>query len=36
MTVVRDDDPNSSDNQTGLVGFEIKGVPAMVSVRTDE
>lgn len=33
MAVYVDDDPNSSNNQTGLVGIEIEGVPSKVSVR---
>jgi hypothetical protein len=33
MAVYVDDDPNSSNNQTGLVGIEIEGSPSKVSVR---
>jgi hypothetical protein len=33
MAVYIDDDPASSNNQTGLVGIEIEGAPSKVSVR---
>ena len=33
MAVYVDDDPNSSNNQTGLIGIEIESVPSKVSVR---
>ena len=33
MAVYVDDDPNSSNNQTGLIGIEIEGAPSKVSVR---
>jgi hypothetical protein len=33
MAVYVDDDPTSSNNQTGLVGIEIEGSPSRVSVR---
>jgi hypothetical protein len=33
MAVYVDDDANSSNNQTGLIGIEIEGVPSKVSVR---
>ena len=33
MAVYVDDDPNSSNNQTGLIGIEIESVPCKVSVR---
>jgi Domain of Unknown Function (DUF1080) len=33
MAVYVDDDPASSNNQTGLIGIEIEGVPSKVSVR---
>jgi hypothetical protein len=33
MAVYVDDDPASSNNQTGLIGIEIEGAPSKVSVR---
>ncbi len=33
MAVYVDDDPNSSNNKSGLIGIEIEGVPTKVSVR---
>lgn len=33
MAVYVDDDPNSSNNKSGLIGIEIEGVPSKVSVR---
>ncbi|MEO6801678.1 MAG: DUF1080 domain-containing protein [Granulicella sp.] len=33
MAVYIDDDPNSSNNKSGLIGIEIEGTPAKVSVR---
>jgi hypothetical protein len=33
MAVYVDDNPNSSNNQTGVIGIEIEGVPSKVSVR---
>jgi len=33
MAVYVDDDPKSSNNQTGLIGIEIESVPCKVSVR---
>jgi hypothetical protein len=33
MAVYVDDDPNSSNNQSGLIGIEIESVPCKVSVR---
>jgi hypothetical protein len=33
MAVYIDDDPASSNNQTGLIGIEIEGAPSKVSVR---
>jgi hypothetical protein len=33
MAVYVDDDPNSSNNEPGLIGIEIEGVPTKVSVR---
>ncbi len=33
MAVYIDDDPASSNNQTGLIGIEIEGTPSKVSVR---
>lgn len=33
MAVYVDDDPTSSNNQTGMIGIEIEGVPSKVSVR---
>jgi hypothetical protein len=33
MAVFVDDDPNSSNNNTGMIGIEIEGAPCKVSVR---
>jgi 3-keto-disaccharide hydrolase len=33
MSVLVDDDPASSNNKPGLIGFEIEGVPCKVSIR---
>jgi len=33
MAVYVDDNPNSSNNQAGVIGIEIEGVPSKVSVR---
>jgi hypothetical protein len=33
MAVYLDDDASSSNNQTGLIGIEIEGVPSKVSIR---
>jgi hypothetical protein len=33
MSVLVDDDPASSNNKAGLIGFEIEGVPCKVSIR---
>ena len=33
MAVYLDDDPNSSNNVSGLIGFEVEGNPCKVSVR---
>jgi hypothetical protein len=33
MAVYLDDDPASSNNQTGMIGIELEGVPSTVSVR---
>ena len=33
MAVYVDDNPNSSNNQSGVIGIEIEGVPSKVSVR---
>jgi hypothetical protein len=33
MAVYLDDDPRSSNNQTGFIGIEIEGAPSKVSVR---
>ena len=33
MAVLVDDDPASSNNKPGLIGFEIEGVPCKVSIR---
>ena len=33
MAVLIDDDPASSNNKAGLIGFEIEGVPCKVSIR---
>jgi hypothetical protein len=33
MAVYVDDDPNSTNNQNGLIGIEIEGAPSKVSVR---
>ncbi len=33
MAVLVDDDPNSSNNQPGIIGIEIEGTPSKVSVR---
>jgi hypothetical protein len=33
MAVFVDDDPMSSNNQSGMVGVEIEGAPCKVSVR---
>ncbi len=33
MSVYIDDNPQSSNNQTGVIGIEIEGVPSKVSVR---
>jgi hypothetical protein len=33
MAVYIDDDPNSSNNVSGMIGFEIEGTPCKVSVR---
>ncbi len=33
MAVYIDDDPNSTNNQPGLIGIELEGVPSKVSVR---
>lgn len=34
MSVLVDDDPASSNNKPGLIGFEIEGVPCKVSIRS--
>jgi hypothetical protein len=33
MAVLVDDDPNSSNNQPGIIGIEIEGTPSKVSIR---
>jgi hypothetical protein len=33
MAVYIDDDPASSNNQSGKIGIELEGTPAKVSVR---
>lgn len=33
MAVYVDDDPQSSNNQSGLIGFEVEGTPTKVSIR---
>jgi hypothetical protein len=33
MAIYVDDDPNSSNNKTGMIGIEIEGVPSKVLVR---
>jgi len=33
MSVLVDDDPSSTNNKPGLIGFEIEGVPCKVSIR---
>jgi len=33
MAVYIDDDPNSSNNKSGLIGFELEGTPSKISVR---
>ena len=33
MSVLVDDDPASSNNKPGLIGFEIEGAPCKVSIR---
>ena len=34
MAVYVDDDPESSNNQSGIIGIEIEGTPTKVSVRS--
>ena len=33
MAVYIDDDPQSSNNKSGLIGFEVEGTPTKVSIR---